>query len=114
MATGCASRRTMRRSDLAAALSAVLAVTLGGCSLAPALEAPDVPIAAAYREEAPWTPARPADELPRDAWWTVYGDAQLDAMQLRLLENSSDLAAAFARYRQAKAFTDQLRSGLYP
>jgi NodT family efflux transporter outer membrane factor (OMF) lipoprotein len=104
----------MRRSDPAGALSVALAVTLGGCSLAPALEVPDVPIAAAYREEAPWTPARPADELPRDAWWTVYGDAQLDAMQLRLLENSSDLAGAFARYRQAKAFTDQLRSGLYP
>jgi NodT family efflux transporter outer membrane factor (OMF) lipoprotein len=87
---------------------------LGGCSLAPALKVPDVPIALSYKEEAPWTPAKPADELPRDAWWTLYGDAQLDALQARLLDNSPDLAAAFARYQQARAFTDQLRSGLYP
>ena len=112
MATWCASRRTMRRSDLAAGVA--LAIALGGCSLAPALKVPDVPTTAAYKEEAPWTPAKPADRLPRDAWWTLYGDAQLDALQARLLENSPDLAAALARYQQARAFTDQLRSGLYP
>ena len=86
----------MRRSDLLPA--AALAVVLGGCSLAPALKVPDVPTAAAYKEEAPWTPAKPADRLPRDSWWTLYGDAQLDTLQARRLENSPDLAAALARY----------------
>jgi NodT family efflux transporter outer membrane factor (OMF) lipoprotein len=104
----------MRRSNRPAALHLALALALGGCSFAPRLEIPDVPTAAAYKEEAPWTPAQPADQLPRDAWWTLYGDAQLDALQKRLLTGSPDLAAALARYEQARAFTDQLRSGLYP
>ena len=67
----------MRRSDLSRAGVVALAIALGGCSLAPALKVPDVPIAEAYKEQAPWTAAQPADELPRDAWWTLYGDAQL-------------------------------------
>jgi NodT family efflux transporter outer membrane factor (OMF) lipoprotein len=89
-------------------------VTLGGCSLAPKLTLPDVPIAPAYKEQAPWTPAQPADSLPRGEWWTVYGDAELNALQQRLLEHSPDLAAALARYNQSKAFSDQQRSGLFP
>jgi NodT family efflux transporter outer membrane factor (OMF) lipoprotein len=95
-------------------LVAALAVTLGGCSLAPKLTLPDVPIAPAYKEQAPWTPAQPADGLPRGEWWTVYGDVELNALQQRLIEHSPDLAAALARYNQAKAFSDQQRSGLFP
>ena len=99
---------------VALAFAMALALVLSACSQAPALRLPEVPIANSYKEEAPWTSARPADDLPRDAWWTVYGDGELDELQARLLGNSPDLAAALARYQQAKAFTDQLRSGLYP
>jgi len=44
----------------------------------------------------------------------LFGDADLNELQTRLLEHSPDLAAALARYHQAKAFSDQLRSGLFP
>ena len=101
-------------SRLRIALAAAALIALEGCSLAPALKVPDVAVAQSYKEEAPWTPAQPADALPRDAWWTLYGDADLDAMQKTLVANSPDLAAALARYRQAQAVSDQLRSGLFP
>jgi len=91
-----------------------LVLALGGCSLAPELKIPDVPIADSYREAAPWTPAEPSDGLRRDAWWSLYGDAELNALQARLVENSPDLAAAFARYQQVKAIGDQINSGLFP
>ena len=87
---------------------------LGACSLAPPLSIPDVPMAAGYKEAAPWTAARPADALPREAWWTMYGDGELDALQATLVRNSPDLAAALARYQQAQAVADQARSGLLP
>src|ERR1700681_3382425 len=90
------------------------AVMLGGCSLAPKLTLPDVPVAATYKEEAPWTPAQPADGLPRGDWWTMFGESELDALEKRLVEHSPDLAAALARYNQASAYSDQLRSGLFP
>ncbi len=90
------------------------AVTLSGCSLAPPLKIPDVPTAAVYKEAGPWMPAQPADGLSRGEWWTMYGDADLNALQTRLIDHSPDLAAALARYNQAQAFSDQLRSGLFP
>ncbi len=105
----------MKRSSALAAIALAAGGALSGCSLAPKLTLPDVPVAAAYKEESPpWTSAQPADGLSRGDWWTMYGDADLDALQKRLIEHSPDLAAALARYNQAKAFSDQLRSGLFP
>jgi len=52
--------------------------------------------------------------LPRGDWWKLYGDADLNALQARLIAHSPDLAAALARYYQAAAFSDQMRSGLFP
>ncbi|HTD28160.1 MAG TPA: efflux transporter outer membrane subunit [Xanthomonadaceae bacterium] len=92
----------------------VLATLAAGCSLAPPLTRPDVPTAAAYKEIAPWTLAQPADRLPRDAWWTLYGDAQLDDLQKQLIASNPDLAAALASYDQARAFSDEAGSGLFP
>ncbi|HSX59253.1 MAG TPA: efflux transporter outer membrane subunit [Tahibacter sp.] len=106
----------MRRADarIRIAAFAVLAGALGSCSLAPPLRLPDVAVAPAYKEQAPWTPAAPADMLPRDAWWQVYRDAGLDRLQQSLAADSPDLSAALARYEQARAAGDQLRSGLFP
>ena len=104
----------MKRSSTVAGLALAAGIALSGCSLAPKLTLPDVPVAAAYKEESPWTPAQPADGLSRGDWWTMYGDEELNALQTRLIGHSPDLAAALARYKQAKAYSDQLRSGLFP
>jgi NodT family efflux transporter outer membrane factor (OMF) lipoprotein len=95
-------------------LSIVAALALAGCSFAPKLELPDVPVADAYKEPAPWIQAAPADRMPRDGWWQPYGDEELNRLQAQLVRNSPDLQAALARYQQAQAFADQLRSGLFP
>ncbi len=62
----------------------------------------------------PWTQAQPADRLPRDSWWALYGDAQLDELQKRLIVGNPTLAAALANYAQARALSDQARAGLFP
>ncbi len=102
------------RSRHAAAIGGVVGLALAACSQAPVLKIPEVPVALAYKEAAPWDLAQPADALPREAWWTLYGDAELNALQQRLIENSPDLAAALARYRQSKSITDQLRASQFP
>jgi NodT family efflux transporter outer membrane factor (OMF) lipoprotein len=104
----------VEKNSLRRAAALALACALGACSFAPPLKIPEVPLADTYKEASPWTPARPSDNLPRDTWWTLYGDAELDALQARLIENSPDLAAALAHYQQAKAISDQIRSGLFP
>src|SRR6267154_1878674 len=107
-------QRPMKPNSIVAGAVLAAAVTLGGCSMAPRLTLPDVPTAAVYKETGPWTPAQPADGLSRGDWWELYGDADLNALQARLIAHSPDLAAALARYNQAAAFSDQMRSGLFP
>jgi outer membrane protein TolC len=52
--------------------------------------------------------------LSSDAWWSIYEDEELNALQQRLLANSPDLASALARYQQARAAGDSLRSAQSP
>jgi len=94
--------------------AAALTLLLGACSLAPPLKTPVVPTGDAYKELGPWTPAQPADRLPRDSWWTLYDSAELDELQKKLIAGNPTLAAALANYAQAKALTDQARAGLFP
>ena len=101
-------------ADLKHASGAALMLLLGACSLAPPLKMPDVPTAATYKELGPWTPARPADQLPRDSWWTLYDNAELDELEQRLIAGNPSLAAALANYAQAKALGDQARAGMFP
>jgi NodT family efflux transporter outer membrane factor (OMF) lipoprotein len=102
----------MKKLDLA--LSLAIAAALSGCSLAPAYKAPATPQAQAYRDVGPWVAAQPSDHLPRDQWWQLYSDTQLDQLQTQLLANNTDLAAALAHYEQAQAYSMQARSELFP
>jgi NodT family efflux transporter outer membrane factor (OMF) lipoprotein len=93
---------------------AALTLLLGACSLAPPLKTPDMPTADAYKEMGPWTQAQPADRLPRDSWWTLYDNTELDEFEKRLITGNPTLAASLANYAQARALADQARAGLFP
>jgi NodT family efflux transporter outer membrane factor (OMF) lipoprotein len=90
------------------------ALMLSGCSLAPAMNTPVVPVGAAYKETGSWTQAQPADQLPRDRWWSLYGSGEIDDLQTRLIKGNPTLAASLADYAQARAIGDQARAGLLP
>jgi NodT family efflux transporter outer membrane factor (OMF) lipoprotein len=93
---------------------AALTLLLSACSLAPPLKTPDIPTADAYKEMGPWTQAQPADRLPRDSWWALYGNTELDELEKKLIVGNPTLAAALANYAQARALADQARAGLFP
>jgi NodT family efflux transporter outer membrane factor (OMF) lipoprotein len=95
-------------------LSLAIAAALSGCSLAPAYKTPATPAAQAYKDVGPWVTAQPNDQLPRENWWNLYGDAELDQLQTQLLANNADLAAALAHYTQAQAYSAEARSELFP
>jgi NodT family efflux transporter outer membrane factor (OMF) lipoprotein len=94
--------------------AAALAALLASCSFAPRLQTPQVPTAPIYKESGSWTQAQPADRLPRDRWWTLYGTPELDDLQSRLILGNPTLAAAAANYAQAVALSNQARAGLFP
>ncbi len=71
----------MKRVKRLLGSGAAATLLLGACSLAPPLKTPQVPAGDAYKEVGSWTQAQPADRLPRDSWWTLYGSAELDDLQ---------------------------------
>ena len=99
---------------LLAASGTLVVLLLSACAQDLPLKVPEMPVSGAFKEAAPWTTAQPADELPREAWWTLFGDAELNALQQRLIEHSADLAAALARYQQSRAATEQIRASELP
>jgi multidrug efflux system outer membrane protein len=97
-------------------LGVSLALFLGpaACTLGPDYQRPEVQVPTAFREEAPWKEAAPADALGKGEWWKIYGDAVLDDLQGRALAANQDLRAAVARVDQARAAARISESDLYP
>jgi NodT family efflux transporter outer membrane factor (OMF) lipoprotein len=104
----------MKRARGIRGCGVAVTLLLASCSLAPPLKTPDIPTADAYKELGPWTRAQPADRLPRDSWWTLYDNAELNELETRLIAGNPTLAAALANYAQARALADQARAGLFP
>jgi outer membrane protein, multidrug efflux system len=93
----------------------VLAGTLTACSFAPAYKIPDsAPATSAYKESGDWKAAQPVDDQNRGAWWTIFQDPQLDALESQIGDANQDLKAAFARLQQARAATRIARADLFP
>jgi NodT family efflux transporter outer membrane factor (OMF) lipoprotein len=90
------------------------ALALAGCSLAPAYAPPATPVAPAFKEQGPWTPAQPADAQPRGTWWAMFSDPVLDDLEARAEKANPTLAGAVAAYDQARALAAQARAGLVP
>ena len=55
-----------------------------------------------------------AGDWPRADWWTMFGDAKLDALMRQALAGNPSLRAAEARVRSARALADAARASLYP
>jgi len=84
----------------------LLSGALAACSLAPTYHVPDsAPAAPAFKEAEGWKQAAPADTAARGAWWEVYGDAGLNALEQKVGAGNQSLQAALARLQQARAQT---------
>jgi NodT family efflux transporter outer membrane factor (OMF) lipoprotein len=93
----------------------LLVGTLTACSFAPRYKIPDsAPPTSAYEESGDWKEAQPLDAQNRGAWWTVFQDPQLDALETKVGGANQNLKAAFARLQQARAATRIARADLFP
>jgi outer membrane protein, multidrug efflux system len=105
----------MRSSPAPLRLIAVLMGGLTACSFAPAYKTPDsAPPAAAYQEAGEWKTAQPQETDERGAWWTIFQDPQLDALEAKVAAANQNLQAALARLEQARAATRIARADYFP
>ena len=92
----------------------LLLVGLTGCSMAPDYRPPATPVPRDFKELEGWTAATPMDQAPRGQWWEAFGDPVLNDLEARAEQASPTLAAALARYDQAKASAGIERAELFP
>ncbi len=94
---------------------ALPACLLSACSFAPVYKVPDTgPKPAEFQEAGDWKVAEPADGVPRGAWWVIFQDPQLDALETRAARANQNLQAALARLLEARADTRIARADLFP
>jgi len=87
---------------------------LTGCAVGPKYHTPTVQTPAAYKEVGDWKPAQPNDQNLGGAWWTIFQDPQLDALEVQVNLSNQNLKAAAAQYRQARAVLRYYRADYYP
>jgi NodT family efflux transporter outer membrane factor (OMF) lipoprotein len=95
---------------------------LSGCMVGPKYVQPATPTAPAFKEQPPesfkesqeWQAAQPDDQRIRGAWWEMFGDPQLNALEDQLTASNQDLKVAEARLRAARAAIRFNRSALFP
>ena len=81
---------------------------------APKYTKPDAPVPQNWQSPVPWQPATPLDSLPKNAWWKLFGDGELDQYEDRAVGSKQTLKAATSRLAEARAFARVTASGLYP
>lgn len=91
-----------------------MTLALAGCATGPAYQAPGVPMPDHFKEAQGWQPAAPADLLEKGPWWELFGDATLNQLASQVAVNNQNVAAAQARYAQARAMVAEQRAALFP
>ncbi len=97
---------------------------IAGCSVGPdyrrpaALKSEAVPEAFSVQTGTnnfgEWKTAEPAANLPRGAWWEIFGDPELSKLETVAASGNQGLAAAAARLEQSRADLGVARSDFYP
>ena len=103
-----AHARPLRASAFLATAAILL---LSGCMVGPKYKQPAVPLAPGFKETPPssfkesdgWKTAQPNDQALRGDWWTIFGDPQLNALEVQVDSANQDLKVAEANFRAARA-----------
>jgi multidrug efflux system outer membrane protein len=94
----------------------LMVAMMAGCAVGPDYQRPEATeIPASYTGAVgDWKTATPQAHLPKGNWWELFGDHELDQLEAAAAAANQDLKAAVARFDQARATADVVRSGLFP
>jgi outer membrane protein TolC len=104
----------MRRGRLTLATVAGVLALMTGCVVGPDYVRPTVITPAAYKEVGGWKVAQPQDDVIRGAWWEIFGDPQLNALEGQVNLSNQNLVEAEATYQQARALVREARASYFP
>ncbi|MGH7051550.1 MAG: TolC family protein, partial [Acetobacteraceae bacterium] len=104
--------REMRPGMIRFGLGAVLLVA--GCTVGPNYHRPAAIVPTHYKTLAGWVIATPEAAITRGAWWSIFDDRTLDALESEVDVSNQTIRADVATYAEARALVDEARAGFYP
>jgi outer membrane protein TolC len=82
----------------------------GGCMVGPDYHRPAAVLSLRYKELAGWVPAKPSDMAAKGAWWRIYNDPRLNALEARVSISNQNVATYAAQYVEAQAAVQEARA----
>src|SRR5882757_2039045 len=114
-------RESWKRFPAFPGLSLAAMVLLAGCAVGPDYKRPEATtIPAAYAGVTNtsatngWKVAQPQGQLPKGNWWEIFGDPELNDLEVQASAANQQLKVAAARFAEARAQMDVTRAGLFP
>ncbi|HYA66551.1 MAG TPA: efflux transporter outer membrane subunit [Burkholderiaceae bacterium] len=96
-------------------LTVGMATSLTACvSVGPDYHRPEAPTPERYKELGDWKPIEPKPAASDLAWWSIYDDPTLDALERQVSVSNESLKASEANYRQALELVNESRAGYWP
>ena len=87
---------------------------LAGCTVGPDYHRPAAAISPRFKEADGWRPAHPVAALDKGAWWSVFQDPDLDALERRVAIGNQTVAQAVFQYREAHQITKEAQASFFP
>jgi NodT family efflux transporter outer membrane factor (OMF) lipoprotein len=84
------------------------------CAVGPNYSKPSAEAPTQWKEAGDWVVAQPKDAAPKGKWWEAFNDPVLNGLEEQVEVSNQTLAAAEARYRQARAAVQSARAGFFP
>ena len=97
---------------LASLIATSLFVT--ACTVGPNYRRPSVVTPPAFKELPGWKVAQPQDEVLRGAWWEIFQEPRLNALEEQVNFSNQNVVAAEAQVRQAQAAIQAARASYFP
>jgi NodT family efflux transporter outer membrane factor (OMF) lipoprotein len=106
----------MKRRTIKTLTIGALALAAAACTVGPQYKKPAAEMPAGFKEQPPagWKAAQPNDSMQRGAWWELFGDPALNALEEQVSVSNQSLAQAEAQFRGARAAVAAARAGLFP
>ncbi len=111
---GTAYRVSVGPCSLIPAIVAWTLILLTSCTVGPNYVRPPTEMPGAYKEMEGWKVAQPKDHLPRGAWWEIFNDPELNALEEQANLSNQSVKVAEAQFRQARALVQAARASYFP
>ncbi len=95
-------------------ITVVTAFLVPACNFAPHYDVPVAPTPVVFKEAGDWVVAAPLEELPRENWWEIFHDPELDGLEERVTATNQNLKVAVAQFDQARADAKATHADYYP